>query len=72
MSSLLEDLAEQVINQACGAGPKRAVLRTLVIKASDMLAEMEGHGEAAALHARQVRRHEEKRCGLGVDRRARR
>lgn len=72
MSTLLDDLAEQAIHQALGAGPRLAVLCAIVAKAGDMIAETDGHGEAAAVHARRVRIHEQRRCRLGAERRNRR
>lgn len=62
MSELLDDLAEQAIGQALGGGPRKAVLRT----AGRMLAESEGHGFAAQVHAQEVVRHEQKRTRLGT------
>lgn len=72
MSSLLDDLAEQAIGQALGAGPRKAVLCSVLRTAGRMLAESEGHEFAAQVHAGEVRRHEEKRTRLGADRRNRR
>lgn len=72
MSNLLDDLAEQAIGQALGAGPRKAVLCAVVRTAGRMLAESEGHEFAAQVHAGEVRRHEEKRCRLGAERRNRR
>lgn len=72
MSNLLDDLAEQAIGQALGAGPRKAVLCSVLRTAGRMLAESEGHEFAATVHAGEVRRHEEKRCRLGADRRNRR
>ena len=72
MSTLLDDLAEQAINQALGAGPRRAVLCAVIRGAGRMLAESDGHEFAATVHAGEVRRHEEKRCRVGAERRNRR
>lgn len=66
MSDLLDDLAEQAIGQALGAGPRKAVLCSVLRTAGRMLAESEGHEFAATVHAGEVRKHEEKRCRLGT------
>jgi hypothetical protein len=70
--SLLDDLAEQAIGQALGAGPRKPVLCAVIRAAGRMLAESDGHEFAAQVHAAEVRRHEEKRTRLGADRRNRR
>lgn len=72
MSDLLDDLAEQAVRQILGAGPRKPVLCSVIRTAGRMLAESEGHGFAAEVHAGEVRRHEEKRTRLGADRRNRR
>ena len=72
MSSLLDDLAEQAVSQVLGAGPRKPMLCAVIRTAGRMLAESEGHEFAATVHAGEVRRHEEKRCRLGADRRNRR
>jgi hypothetical protein len=72
MTGLLDDLAEQAINQALGCGPRKPVLCSLIRQAGRMLAESDGHEFAAQVHAGEVRRHEEKRCRTGADRRNRR
>ncbi|MDR7232805.1 hypothetical protein J2X45_003915 [Caulobacter sp. BE264] len=66
MSELLDDLAEQAIGQALGGGPRKAVLCSVLRTAGRMLAESEGHGFAAQVHAQEVVRHEQKRTRLGT------
>lgn len=66
MSDLLDDLAEQAVNQILGAGPRKPTLCAVIRTAGRMLAESEGHGFAAQVHASEVRRHEEQRTRLGT------
>lgn len=68
MSQLIEDLSDQAISQALGAGPRKPILCQILRSASRMLAETEGFDFVAELHAGEVRRNVEAKNRLGVQR----